>query len=87
MEPDKNRNGRNEPHNQVKSTSSARNHTSSPTSQLGTGASIEGSKAKVNSYRTGTTQYGFPSTLNQCKRVPILGDQDPAIENPDMVTK
>ena len=41
----------------------------------------------MNSFRIGTTQYGFPSTLNQGKHVKIEVDKDPAIENENLVTK
>lgn len=44
-------------------------------------------RKRTNTFRVGMTQYGFPSTLNQGKRVPIVGDHDPQIENVDMVTK
>ena len=44
-------------------------------------------KTRVKSYHTGTTQYGFPSTLSAGKRVALVGDPDPAIENPDLVTR
>lgn len=44
-------------------------------------------KKRVSTFRSGMTQYGFPSTLNAGKRLLLVGDHDSAIENADMVTK
>ena len=44
-------------------------------------------RTRVSSFRKGMTQYGFPSTLNAGKNVPLVGDHDSAIENAEMVTK
>ena len=36
---------------------------------------------------TGTTQYGFPSTLNQGNDVELYRDVDPTTENDCLITK
>ena len=37
--------------------------------------------AKVVHKHTGTTEYGFPSTVNQGKKVKIVGEADRTMEN------
>ena len=44
-------------------------------------------ESRVDCRRLGTTHWGFPSTLNQGKKVAIYGDNDPAIENSALITK
>ena len=43
--------------------------------------------AKVKSEWTGTTQFGFPSTIHQGQRVQKFKDKDPTTENENLVTK
>ena len=48
---------------------------------------LEASKARVNSFKTGYTHYGFPSTLKQGIKTKTIGDLDPQIENENLITK
>ena len=43
--------------------------------------------AKVVHRHTGTTEYGFPSTVNQGKTVKIVGEGDRTMENEHLVQK
>ena len=48
---------------------------------------VRDASAKVVSKQIGTTEYGFPSTLNQGKHVKLAKELDRTMENEHLVSK